>query len=172
MWGYRYYRISYNYISFFFSGTHMSGTTRCATPTAAARQRSAPTRRPASAMTLPDAPSTREWSPRRTRHAHAPHARSTQRGLQAMHAPLPPCVPTPALPRASKVSTYGTIEALCRHLGTNGTNEALCPQLHASMRAICAICTICTVSTSFCPPHIGRILYRPPMRGEASPAPA
>ena len=92
---------------------------------AAARQRSPPARRPAPAMTLPDAPSTRQWSPRRTRHASAPHARSTQRGLQAMHAPLPPCVPTPALPRASKVSTFGTIEALCRHLGTTGTIEAL-----------------------------------------------
>ena len=108
----------------------MSDVTAQVRRDAAACQRAPPVRRPAPAMTLPDAPSTRQWSPRRTRHAHAPLARSTRRSLPAMHAPLPPCIPTPALPRASKVSnpsntcntsTLGTNEASCRHFGTNGT---------------------------------------------------
>ena len=50
---------------------------------AAASQRSPAARRPAPAMTLPDAPSTRQWSPRRTRHAHAPLVVcSVHRGLR------------------------------------------------------------------------------------------
>ena len=134
----------------------MSDVTAQVRRDAAACQRSPPMRRPAPATTLPDAPSTREWSPRRTRHAHAPHARSTQRGLQAMHAPLPPCVPTPALPRASKVSTFGTIEALCRHLGTTGTIEAM-SRHHGTIGTNGTHGTYSTLWTLACPARIVRI---------------
>ena len=48
--------------------------------------------------------------------------------------------------------TLGTIEASRRHLSTIGTIGTVC--------TICTIYTICTISTSFCPPHIVRILYR------------
>ena len=73
-----------------------------------------------------------------------------------MHAPLPPCVPTPALPRASKVSTFGTIEALCRHLGTTGTIEALCRH-HGTIGTHGTHGTYSTLWTLACPARIVRI---------------